>query len=468
MSVLSVNLKHLYQRRSMWLVYLILGLLALNFTRDLAGSSVGKGHFIILVILEFLIGVYTASIPIQILTKPFSYCLPGHRAVPKKFIFSVGVVTNLLGSLVFLACANLWWWQWAPATCSIFCAGMIMYCLGVGLVFGVRHSGSIMGLAFWLLVGAAFFDLHIAAEHAIVDYPFAIILLGLAGSAAVWIWLGNHNWARRFCAISRLDLLDVWDQNKMRQYARKQAASKWDKLKNHPDPWVERFFLGRMNDCDHLGPGRHIWGGLYTTYAMALSRWKGTLPGCLVMLAFVLCLSYLGPEGTNILVLMAGATVVNVRLPVYSSMAIPGGRNERFLTAIILAGSIAVLVTAVLAVMAATCMGLAPIMPDIPYRGEDISFHAMNLRLLIIPSIIIPIALAFRLIMFRRPLSAIASIMVVIALMLAFGIISPGRLGALINPTSLISLWVLCWLALVLVLRHICMKRSLVGQGRIY
>jgi len=468
MSVLSANLKHLYQRRTMWLVYLFIGLLALGFVGDLPGSSVGKGHFILLVALEFLIGVYTASMSIEILTKPLSYCLPGHRRVPRKFIFSVGLLTNLVGSLAFLACANLWWWQWVLATCSVFCAGLIMYLIGVGLVFRVRNSGPIMGLAFWLLVGVAFLDLHIVAEHAIVDYPFAIILLGLASSTVVWIWLGDSNWARRFCAISRLGLLDVWDPNKMRQYARKQAAAKWDKFKNHPNPWVERFFLGRMKSCDHLGPGRHIWGGLYTTYGVTLSRWKGTLPGCLVALAFVLCLCYLGPEGTNILVLMAGATVVNVRLPVYSSMAIPGGRNERFLTAIILAGSIAVLVTAVLAVMAATCMGLAPIMPDIPYRGEDISFHAMNLRLLIIPSIIIPIALAFRLIMFRRPLSAIASIMVVIALMLAFGINSSGRLGALINPTSLISLWVLCWLALVLVLRHMCMKRSLVGQGRIY
>ena len=31
MGMLSVNLKHLYQRRSMWLVYVVVGLLALSF-----------------------------------------------------------------------------------------------------------------------------------------------------------------------------------------------------------------------------------------------------------------------------------------------------------------------------------------------------------------------------------------------------------------------------------------------------
>jgi len=468
MSVLSVNLKHLYQRRSMWLVYLFIGLLALGFVGDLPGSSVGKGHFILLVALEFLIGVYTASMSVEILTKPLSYCLPGHRRVPRKFIFSVGLMTNLVGSLAFLACANLSRWQWVLATCSLFCAGLIMYLIGVGLVFRVRNSGPILGLAFWLLVGVAFLDLHIVAERAIVDHPFVIVLVGLVGSAAVWIWLGDSNWARRFCAISRLGLLDVWDPNKMRQYARKQAASKWDKLKNHPDPWVERFFLGHMNDCDHLGPGRHIWGGLYTTYGVTLSRWKGTLPGCLVALVFVLCLSYLGSEGTNILFLMVGAMVVNMRLPVYSGMAIPGGRNERFFTAIILAGSIVVLVTAVLAVMAVVSVGLAPIMPEITFRGTDLPFHAMSLRLLIVPSLIMPIALALRLMIFRKPLSAIASMSLVVAMMFVFGISSSGRFGTLINPTSLTSLLILGWLALALVLRHICTRRSLVGQGRIY
>jgi hypothetical protein len=470
MSVLIANLKHLYQRRSMWLVYLVVGLFAFSFrfTGKLAGTPVGKGYLIVPVALEFLIGVYAASMPIQILTKPFSYCLPGHRAVPRKFVFWMGVVTSLLGALVLPGYSRLWWWPWVLVTGAIFCAGLIMYWVGVALVFGVRNSGPIVGLAVWLFFGAAFLDLHVVAERAVVDHPFAIIFLGLAGGAVMWIWLGSTNWARRFCAVSRLGSLDVWDQDKMKEYARKQANSKWDKFKNHPDSWVERFFLDRMKSCDPLGPGRHICGGLYTTYGMTLSRWKGTLPGLPVSLAFVLFLCYLQPDGTNILFLMVAVTVANLRLPVYSGLAIPGGRNERFFTAITLAGSNAVLVTAVLALLVAASIGLAPIMPDIPFRGEDISFHAMSLRLLFVPSVIMPIALALRLIIFRRPFSRLASISLLIALMFAFGVNSSGELGTLISATSVISMLILGWLAFVLVLRHVCMKRSLVGQSRTY
>ena len=470
MSVLSVNLKHLYQRRSLWVVYLVIGLFALSFgfTGKLAGTPAGKGYFIVPVALEFLIGIYTASMPIQILTKPFSYCLPGHRAVPRKFVFVVGIVTSLLGSLLFPGYSRLRLLPWVLVTGSIFCAGLIMYWVGVALVFGVRNSGPIMGLAVWFFFGAAFLDVHVVAERVVVDHPFTIISLGLAGGAAAWVWLGNTNWARRFCAISRLGSLDAWDQDKMREYARKQANSKWDKLKNHPEPWVERFFLGRMKSCDHMGPGRHICGGLYAAYGMTLSRWKGTLPGLPVSLAFVLFLCYLQPKGTNILFLMVAVTVANLRLPVHSGLAIPGGRNERFFTAIILAGSNAVLVTAILALLLAASIGLTPIMPDIPFRGEDISYRAMSLRLLVVPSVIMPIALALRLIIFRRPFSGLASISLLIALMFAFGANSSGELGTLISATSVISMLILGWLAFVLVLRHVCMKRSLVGQARAY
>jgi hypothetical protein len=149
-------------------------------------------------------------------------------------------------------------------------------------------------------------------------------------------------------------------------------------------------------------------------------------------------------------------------------MIIPGGRKERFTAAIILAGTAAVLVTAVLAVMAAVSIGLAPIMPDISFRGDGISFHTISLRLLGLPLVVIPVILAFRLIIYRKPFSTLISMMLVFGLLFAFGINSSEGLHTLINPTSLISLSILGWLILVVVLRHICMKRSLAGQGITY
>jgi len=57
---------------------------------------------------------------------------------------------------------------------------------------------------------------------------------------------------------------------------------------------------------------------------------------------------------------------------------------------------------------------------------------------------------------------------VLFTLVFVLGFGSPKRIGALINPVSLVSLLILSWLVLVIVLRHICMRRSLVGQSKTY
>ena len=79
-----------------------------------------------------------------------------------------------------------------------------------------------------------------------------------------------------------------------------------------------------------------------------------------------------------------------------------------------------------------------------------------------------PISLAFRLLIFRYPYSTFASLTVVAVLLFGFGFVSSARLSGQIDPALLAGLLALGWIALVLVLRHVCMKRSLVGQARTY
>lgn len=83
MSILMANLKHLYQRRTLWLVYGFLGLIV--FVYIAAGPddpAVGKGQFIGFVLLSFIIGLLAAVLPLEVVTKPFSYCLSGAVHLP--------------------------------------------------------------------------------------------------------------------------------------------------------------------------------------------------------------------------------------------------------------------------------------------------------------------------------------------------------------------------------------------------
>jgi len=445
---------------------LIVGLLVFTSLLAIPSDKPSSGDkFMALVMLEFLIGLCVASLPVEILAKPFSYCLPGHRAVPREFLFWVGMVTSIPGSLMFLAYPRANWWEWAPAIClAAFFAGLALYWIGAGLVFGVRNSSLIVGFVWVPLFGVTFFELHAAAERVIVGHPFVVVTLGLSVTIAVWIWLGDPNWARRLCASGRIFIFDGWNRDKIREHARRRAAAKGDKSGYNLNPQVERFFLDRMDASRHPGPGRYIWGGLYTTYGLAFSRWKTTLTSLAFALAALLYLSYSRPGGTDILFVMVGIMVMHVRLPVNSSLMISGGRSERFLSALVLAGSITALVTVAFVAVAALSAALAPIMPEITIRGVDLTFHVTSLRLLILPAIIVPIVLALRLVF--RQYAALSTLVIFFSVMFFFRVGRSERVGGLFNPALLAGLLILSWLVLVFVLRHVCMKQSLVRQSR--
>ncbi len=468
MGILTVNLKHLYQRRGLWLVYVFLGLFVFgSIAATLNKRGAGEGMNIILGVSAALIaGLVAAVLQVEILAKPFSYCLGAHRKVPRKFIFSVGVAANLLVSLIFVLYPGLGWGQWIPVICSVFFAGLVFYWIGVLSAFVGRTSGVWIGFLPWLIIGGGFFGLHITIERTIVENPLGVSLLGAFSSIAAWIWLGNANWARRYCGAPWVGLFDAWNRDKLQKYKQLRASVKRDKLKNHPNPWVERFFLGRMNKCDYLGTGRYIWGGLYTTYGTVL--WKAVLAGVFIVLLMLCFFCYTGST-TFMLFFMPGFMIMYLRLSVYSSMPVSGGRNERLYTTMTLVAATAVLITALVTIMAALSVALTAIMPDITLRGSAFTFQAVNIELFFVPLLIIPVASTFQLIFYRRPIVMVLLIMLLFMLLSFIGAFLHKTLGVeILNPVSIVSLLVLSWLIFVLVLRHICMRRCLVGQGRAY
>jgi len=465
MSILTVNLKHLYQRRGLWLVYLALCFFAfLSIAASFERPVAGEGRFTGLIVMALVVGLYLAVLPIEVLSKPFSYCLPGHRKVVGRFIFCVGAAFNFLGSLLFLRYPGLNSWQLVLAACSAFSGGLIFYWLGVGLAFSVRNSGTWMGLLPFVIFGGFFFGLHIVIERVIVGNPFVVILVGVLSSVLAWLWLGNADLARRYCGVPGIGSLDAWNRDKVQKYRQVRAAKKWDKLKKHPSPWVETFFLGRMNRYDHSSTGRYIWGGLYTTFGIALSQWKEAFSGVFCALVLVCFLGYMGP-GKNILFIMPGLIVAQARLPVYSSTLISGGRNERYRCAITLVITVAILITVMVTIIAAPSLPLATIMPDITLRGRTFIFQAMDIELFFVPLLMIPIVFTIQLIFYRKPILMMWLIMLVFVMLFIASISWHKQLISSINPMFIIGGLVLSWGTFLLVLCYVCMRRCLVGQG---
>ena len=92
MSILRANLKHLYQKNfwSFGLVFGVFTFLTIIVIIEVVTEN-KQGVFYAPAILMLFVGIFIAASPIDVLTKPFSYCLPGHRKIPREFLFFVGL-----------------------------------------------------------------------------------------------------------------------------------------------------------------------------------------------------------------------------------------------------------------------------------------------------------------------------------------------------------------------------------------
>jgi hypothetical protein len=197
MDILIANLKQLYQRRGLWAVYACLGLCGvIPAHRSINESAAGKGEFIAGLVIEMVVGWIVAEMQMNVLTKPFSFCLPGHRQVVRQVVFLIAVVTSLAGSLMFLAYPGLPDGHLWVVLCSAFFAGLATCVVTAWLGFRSGRSGSAAWLLLVPLFGSWFFDLHILLERAIVDYPLQVIGVGSLVALVVWISLGDGDFAR--------------------------------------------------------------------------------------------------------------------------------------------------------------------------------------------------------------------------------------------------------------------------------
>jgi len=175
-------------------------------------------------------------------------------------------------------------------------------------------------------------------------------------------------------------------------------------------------------------------------------------------------LGYMDPQAPTMLFILPGLMVAHVRLPVYSTMLVSGGRRERFLTAATLVAVIAILITAIVTVVATLSVSLAPIMPDITLRGTTFKFHVAHLQVFFFPLLMVPIVFTIQLMFFKKPFFMMVTVVLLFVLLFT-GASAIEALSTIMDPIFLVvGLLVLSWVVFVVVLRYICTRRCLVGQ----
>lgn len=466
MGILRANLRHLYQYRAIWWFYAFFGLTVCPMIAwSLHGTATGWGKFALLVIYALAAGLGLAQLHVGILTKPFSYCLPGHREMPRQFVFLTGISVNILWSAVFLLYTDLSL-QSSPAVFfSVFFAGLLSYLVGAVSAFIPGNAGAAIGfLPFAIIFGSAFFNLHIILERVIVGSPYVVIVSGVLGSALAWIWLGNRGLARRLCGVPRLGLFAALNRSKLQKYSR----ANYRQPKQHLLPYVEELFVGRITGCEYAGTARYVWGALYTSFAVLLSRWQGLF----FLLVFALVFASYTSRVWFMFPLLMMVFAISSQPPAYSSMLTAGGRKERFLSSVAVAVAATMMAVTFIAGIALLSMPLSSILPQFTLRGMPFVFRPIDFEFVLWALLIIPIVYTVQVVFYRKPYLLILTVILAMPILtvilttystMAIVPVWKEHLALLANPVSVISSLVLCWLTAVVVLHHICMKKCLVN-----
>ncbi|UCD49786.1 MAG: hypothetical protein JSW27_19920 [Phycisphaerales bacterium] len=461
MSILTMNLRQLYQRRGLWLAYLMFAFFVwVSVAVALDDPEAGGGQFIGLILLVFVIGMGAAVLQLEILTKPMAFCLPRHRQNVRESIFSIGITVNGVGALLFLFYPGLPF-LWRPVVlASAFCAGLIFYLAGAVLVLRYPQAQTLLGLLALILVGGKFLKLHVLLERIVVKYPLTTIGSGLLSAVLAWLYLDNADLARRSCLRPWVGFDEVFSRDKLRRSQRRREAAPWARLKDHPRPWVQTFFLERMERHYPFGRGRFVWGALYIALGILMSQWWQV---ALFILIFAVVLGYLGPA---LWPMLAFVPIVVLQTyfsqpSVYSTMMTAGGRRERFASTLATTVVGAVALTLFIAVISFASAVLAAFLPDINYYSLTLSYRVVGIGAFYAPLLFLPLAATVQLILFRRPALMLIMLMILMSLTVLSTMWRGG--GAMvISGTDTLVGTALCWLVYLVVLTYTARKRCLV------
>jgi hypothetical protein len=464
MSIFVGNLKHLYQRRGAWFTYLIILCMV-----PMALIGLIHDRYMGFFLVSFWTGVFAGNMQKDVLMKPFSFCLPGHRRIPKLFIFCVGGVFNLILGCVFLIYPGLDF----PYVLMLMIilaggfVGVILYCYGVcSTLFELRML--LGGVLPWLALGAIIlFRWDKVVQNMIISWPIPTILA--SGLVCVWFWklFGRDTLARRHCG--KLVFDDFNTSLKAQKYRQTQADRNLTAAKAEFFERLHEFFLRRMNRYEFLGKGRHVWGNLYMVFGRGFGTWqmKHVLASCALIFFLVLFFGFVGKgDGINVLFVILALGGLSLDLLPYRSMLFPAGRAEKYFSTLVLAVFITFLTGVLTLALIGISVLLETLLPEFGYKADLLSYQGMDIGLFYIFLLVIPIALSCAI---AFPRNMIVKIIFVVVLMQGW-IISAGMceqsLMDMIGLAGVLGLVALCWIGFLIILHYVCMRRSLIGQGR--
>ena len=452
-----VNLKHLYQCRPFWVFYFLIFLWAVTDDR-----TNGVNPFFWLV--NFNAGLGFGLLQQEILSRPFAFCLPGHRPIPRRMIFIFGIVLNLLLSSSFIFRNPLVVDNMSLVVVASFLLGLACYLLFATFfcMSSDRQTYVFAAIPFMaIMLGTKRID------SLVIHMPWLAILLAAILCGVAWVCLQGDRLVRRHAGRSA---------HNFSGYSKTKAGATGLEIfassKTVPER-IHTFFHARIGAHRVFSVARGIWADLYVSFAPLLSRWQLLLL-CLpaaIILAFVsgrarpvssemFAIKFpalLSVILFNVVACVSLPLAFQMPMPVFSKLLLTRGRQERFRAMLSVAPALA-LVASVLLILITGCTSLLRMIAPGTLGSISSLFGSLTtLMFVAAPFTLVPLGLTLRLIT-KYPDTAVVLAIGVCLLIVVVAFQNWYEWSGV--PLSLAAI-VCCWFAFTFAAYRICTKRAL-------
>jgi hypothetical protein len=279
--------------------------------------------------------IYATAFQQEILSKPFSCCLPNHRAICRRILVIQGCILSFLMALPIL---------WFPhqtfleMSLHLICAFSTLLLLFAAYVLGVAKClGKWSGISLLVIIGVCLLSFWLGfIQHAIFSYPIYTLLVDWALLFFFWHRFDVHVWARSVCGQSVLPAA-LRNRNGNEGYARAVPLAGYRRETKQDFFWrfVERVALKKMErQGNRQGVALMLWSSLYES---ASRRYASPALCFFLSLILLFCVGWIVPSSGVLhplavfaFLFLLLAWLANKSLPFYSPIILRSGRRNYF------------------------------------------------------------------------------------------------------------------------------------------
>lgn len=411
-----------------------------------------------------VMGTMTATYQTEILTKPLSYTLPGHRHIVRKLLFGFNLFSSLLSAAIVLLLYPRDLTSRCCAAVLVLAFGQILFWVGVWCSYRSRNQ-PIVGFAFpILLFGPTVMDSFSVGQHWLQPLvPAVIAVISGIVSYRVWHILGRASFFQACCGRHYLGFTGAFSPGQLKKAQREQfkaISSETDEKLSR----LGRFFIEKIALNRNQPFASFIYGVMYQTLGpVALMTLKSHGANLIIMALMFLLFGYYGKTGNLFIWLMFIFSLLGTDLQVHSTLLMTRGRMERFVSALMSLVFLTVIGLAMASVGIAATIMLEPFMPTFPIRGFIAEFHALNWQSYYLFIIGAPVVALLRLLFWGKRSFMLISIVLGAGLMGAsFPLLMNVRDNLIsINWGIILVVLILAWSAFTVYLYRACFHKNL-------